>query len=90
MKKIKEFSRCKTIKPVIFSDGTKSSISHQLKYGIGQMYWYYIQFPCGGWRDFDIRSYTDHIPDDCILTEKSLDFVSSVISKKSWQGFLGN
>jgi hypothetical protein len=86
-KKMKEFTRLKAFKPIVFSCGTKSKISHQCKYGIGQMYWYYVQFPCGQWRNFDIRNYTDDIPDDCILTEKSLEFVNDIISKKSWAEF---
>lgn len=87
--KMDEYSRGKEIQIVIFSDGTESKVSHQLKNRIGQMYWYYVQFPCGNWREFDIRCYINEseIPSNCILTKKSLPFLSNLLSKKTWVEF---
>ena len=87
-----EYSRGKEIQTVIFSDGTESKVSHQLKNRIGQMYWYYVQFSCGNWREFDIRCYINEseIPKDCILTKKSLPFLSNLLSKKTWAEFTGH
>lgn len=86
---MKAFTRSVEFQKVVFSDGTKSEVRHQLKNGISQMYWYYVKSPCGGWCDFDIRGLVDEkeIPKDCILTEKSLPFLSELLSKKSWEDF---
>lgn len=62
-------------------DGFKTKISHCLKNGIGQMYWYTIQMQCKGWMQFDIRSFTENVPADCILTPKSLPFVADFVKQ---------
>ena len=87
--KMDKYLRGKEVQTVVFSDGTESKISHQLKNRIGQMYWYYVQFPCGNWREFDIRCYINEseIPSNCILTKKSLPFLSNLLSKKTWVEF---
>ncbi len=84
---MKEFSRGIEVEKVIFSDGTTSKISHLLKNGIGMMYWYSIQLPCGGWCEFDIRYLVDEseIPKDTILTTKSLPFLANLLSNKNWK-----
>ncbi len=51
-----EFIRGAESHPVMLADGTSAQVAHQLKRGIGQCFWYYLQWPCGGWREFDIRS----------------------------------
>ena len=89
---MKEYSRSKETQVVVFKDGTKSKISHQLKHNIGQMYWYYVQFPCGRWVDFDIRILIEEgdIPNDTILSKKSLTFLESLLKQLSWDDFRFN
>ncbi|MGI4870498.1 MAG: hypothetical protein ACRYFX_04885 [Janthinobacterium lividum] len=50
-----EFTRSANSHPVTLADGTKVQLAHQLKRGIAASFWYYLQWPCGGWREFDVR-----------------------------------
>lgn len=84
---MKEFSRSSEKISATFSDGTKTEIRHCLKYGIGLMFWYWVQLPCKGWLQFDVRSLQEEIPKDCILTDKSLPFVADLVKTKDWQYF---
>lgn len=54
-KPLPEFARSSTSHPITLADGTKTHVAHQLKRGIEQCFWYYLQWPCGGWREFDVR-----------------------------------
>ncbi|WP_428663449.1 hypothetical protein [Runella sp.] len=82
-----EFSRGYQRIEASFANGTKTEVRHCLKYGVGMMYWYFIQLPCKGWVHFDIRSLQEEIPKDCILTDKSLPFVADLFKTKDWQYF---
>lgn len=50
-----EFTRSGNTHPVTLADGTKAQLAHQLKRGMESSFWYYLQWPCGGWREFDVR-----------------------------------
>ena len=55
-----EFTRGSNSHPVTLADGTSGQVAHQLKGRIESSYWFYLQWPCGGWREFDVRSlYTE-------------------------------
>ena len=50
------FTRGANIHPTVLADGTSTKVAHQLKGRIEQSYWFYLQWPCGGWREFNVRS----------------------------------
>lgn len=34
---------------------TPTQLAYVIKDDHRQIFWYFIQFPCGGWREFDVR-----------------------------------
>lgn len=40
-------------------NGQKTKLALSLKDGCAMVYWYWIQLPCGGWREFDVRQVCD-------------------------------
>lgn len=52
----------RSVKAVVNGQNTK--LAGATKDGESPLvFWYFIQFPCGGWRDFDIRAITN-VQDD--------------------------
>lgn len=43
-------------------NGQQTKLALCLKDGYAMAYWYWIQFPCGGWREFDLRQACDNPP----------------------------
>lgn len=44
-------------------NGQKTKLALSLKDGYAMAFWYWIQLPCGGWREFDLRQVCDNPPD---------------------------
>ncbi len=87
---MEEFTRGIETQKVVFKDGTKSTVCHCLKNGIGMMYWYWLQLPCKGWALIDIRDLQgeDKIPRDIILTPKILPYISGLIGKVNYEDMI--
>lgn len=81
-------SRGSLAKEVEFLCGYKSEIRHSIdEEGIALVFWYFIQYPCNGWVEFDLRCLADIPISSLFGLNESLSNTEEIISEYTFADF---